>query len=221
MALPQIKLALIFANFARKHGHKLLHLGNTDLLIRDLGKSMKEQLKILRDPDAGTVMTVADLLPQVAETKIFMGVVSNRLGIDTKGKSAFEVLNEIVQTTEAAGSDSAKDIKEALDWGKDFFSSPEIAELFGDEAVEISVPRRLSLGEFKKSFTSIWKKAGQEGERLHKFIKLAKEKAQEGDLNSGDLTQKAEDEGATPEAKSEPAANDGKKKKPGTPPPAA
>ena len=165
-------LATIFAGAVAKHGQKVLHLGDVGLLTRDLGKALKAQHKTLRSSDLGTIETMKDLLPQLAEVKVLTYAVSKKLGIDTAGKPPVAVFEEIIAKTEAAGSNSAKDIKDSLTWIKAFFGHPEVQDLLKEESVKIERPK--SIREALSTVFQITAKVDQEVSRLHSFLKLAK-----------------------------------------------
>lgn len=171
--LPQFKLALVFAKMAKDHGHKVLHINNVELLTKDLGNALKEQKHILQSPNKGAAMTAYDLLPVIAEVKLLTLAVSSKLGIDTKGKSAIAILEEIVVQTEDRGSKSAKDIKSTLEWTRAFFAHPEIQEILKADLVEIEKPK--SWREIGKTASQTTQRIGQELSRLTDFLKKAKE----------------------------------------------
>lgn len=170
--LSYATLAAIFANAVRKHGKKVLHLGDAGLLTRDLGHALKEQHKTLRSADLGTIETMKDLLPQLAEIKVLTYAVTKKLGIDTKGKSPIAVFEEIIETTEAKGSPAAKDIKDSLTWVKAFFGHPEVQDILKEETVRIERPRNIK--EALSTAFQITAKVDQEISRLHNFLKVAK-----------------------------------------------
>lgn len=171
--LPQFKLALIFAKMAKDHGHKVLHINNVELLTKDLGNALKEQQKILQSKNQGAAMTAYDLLPVIAEVKLLTMAVSSKLGIDTKGKPAIAILEEIVATTESHGSKSAKDIRSTLEWTRAFFAHPEIQEILKADLIEIEKPK--SWRDIGKTASQTTQRIGQELSRLTDFLKKAKE----------------------------------------------
>lgn len=172
---PNFKLALIFAKLAKQHSGTVLHGGNADLLTKDLGDALRRQKKIILDPDMGVLETAYEALPVIAEVKILTFAVSKKLDIETKGKPAITILEEIVQKTEERSSQSAKEIKAALEWTREFFSQPEIQEILKAEFVEIEAPA--SWKDFKgmgKSAKQGTQRLAQEFSRLHDFLKTAK-----------------------------------------------
>lgn len=165
-------LATMFVKAAQKHGKKVMHLGDAGLLTRDLGKALKEQHKILCRPDLGTIETVKDLLPQLAEVKVLTYAVTKKLDIDTAGKSPIAVFEEIIAKNEERGSSAANDIKSSLGWMKAFFSHPEVQDLLKEESVRIDRPKSI-----KEALTTVFQvtaKVDQEVTRLHNFLKVAK-----------------------------------------------
>ncbi|MCE9506749.1 MAG: hypothetical protein K8R48_00320 [Alphaproteobacteria bacterium] len=174
--LPNFKLALIFANLAKKHGGKILHGGDIDLLTKDLGDALRRQKKIILDPDLSALETSYEALPIIAEVKILTMAVSKKLDIDSSGKSTSAVLEEIIQKTEARNSKAAAEIKNTLEWTRDFFSQPEIQEILKADLIEIEKPRGLTdfLG-MGKSLQQGAQRIGQEFSRLQEFLKKAKE----------------------------------------------
>jgi len=173
---PNFKLAIIFANLATKHGGKILHGGDIDLLTKDLGDALRRQKKIIQDPDLGALETAYEALPVIAEVKILTLAVSKKLDLDTKGKSASGILEEIVRKTEERNSKAAQEIQNALEWTRDFFAQPEIQEILKADLIEIKKPRDW------RDFTGIGKsvqqgaqRIAQEFSRLQEFLKKAKE----------------------------------------------
>jgi hypothetical protein len=171
--LPHFKLAMIFAKMAKDHGHKVLHINNIELLTKDLGNALKEQQKILQSPNQGAAMTAYDLLPVIAEVKLLTMAVSSKLGIDTKGKSAIVILEEIVAKTEARGSKSAKDVQATLEWTRAFFAHPEIQEILKADLIEIQKPK--GWRDIGKTASQTTQRIAQELSRLTDFLKKAKE----------------------------------------------
>ncbi len=165
-------LALAFGKAVRKHGAKVLHLGDVNMLTRDLGKALKEQHKTLKNPDLGTIETMKDLVPQLAEVKVLMYAVTKKLGIDTKGKAPFTVLEEIVTTTETNNSTAAKDIKEQLGWIKTFFNNDDVKALLSDQSIAVEMPKSIT-GIFTTAM-QLGSRVEQEISRLHNFMKIAK-----------------------------------------------
>ena len=139
MAVPQLKLLLIFASAARKHGHKVMHINNVELLTRDLGKALKEQREVLEDPDAGTLETMYELVGTIAEVKVLMMAVSKKLDIDTSGKPPAVILQDIITETKKRDSNStaAQDISDTLDWTIKFFSREDVKALLSEELAAI------------------------------------------------------------------------------------
>lgn len=197
--LPQIKLALLFAKIAKDHGHKILHANNPDLLTRDLGDALKKQKDVLSDRNKNTLLTAYDVLPLIVEVKILTVVTANRLGLETKGKSDIQVLEDIIAAakTRDNGGKYAKDIEATLDWTRRLFAHPEIQDVLSMEVTAIEFPKsprdalRFSgqiVGRFQDELT-----------RVTEFLRTAK--------NLEDLSPPA-----TPPKKPAP-----KKPKPGTP----
>lgn len=173
---PQFKLAMIFAKLARKHGPTVLHGGDVDLLTKDLGDALRRQKKIIQDPDTGVLETAYEALPVIAEVKVLTLAVSKKLQLDTKGKSAIAVLEEIVQQTESRGSKAADEIKNTLEWTRTFFAQPEIQEILKADLIEIEKPQGWNdLQGMRKSVAQGWQRLAQEFARLQDFLKKAKE----------------------------------------------
>jgi hypothetical protein len=172
---PYIKLALIFTKLAKQHGGKILHGGDADLLTRDLGDALRRQKKIILDPDMGALETAYEALPVIAEVKILTAAVAKKLEIDTQGKSAVEVLEDIVRKTEARNSSHAQEIKNTLEWTRSFFTNPEIQEILKADLIEIEKPKGLTdFFGMGKSFQQGAQRIGQEFTRLQKFLEEAK-----------------------------------------------
>lgn len=174
---PHIRLAIMFANAARKHGHKVLHANNIDLLTQDLGIALQEQKRIMTDPNIGTLQTVAEMVPAIAETRILLFAVTKRAGINTKGLSVPEMLNEIVNQAEARGSKCADGIRDVQKWSEDFFSNPAIHDVLTGESVKVEKPK--SWKDIGKTAKQTLQKGQGEFARLHSFLKTAKEQQQQ------------------------------------------
>jgi hypothetical protein len=171
---PQLKLAMVFTNMARKHGPTILHANNPDLLTKDLGNAMREQKNVLSDPRKGAIMTAYDVLPIILEVKILSLAVAGKLEIDTKGKSTIAILDEIVQKSEERnGGKYAKDIKDTLEWTRALFANPEIQDVLKMEMTAIETPGNLR--GLTKFFTSLASRSQDELTRVQEFLKRAKD----------------------------------------------
>ncbi|MBI1215585.1 MAG: hypothetical protein GC185_07190 [Alphaproteobacteria bacterium] len=172
---PQLKLAMVFTNMARKHGPTILHSNNPDLLTKDLGNAMREQKNVLSDPRKGAIMTAYDVLPVILEVKILSLAVAGKLGISTKGKSTIALLDEIVaKSEERNGGKYARDIKDTLEWTRALFANPEIQDVLQMEMTPIEAPGA-SLRGITKFFTSLAGRSQDELTRVQEFLKRAKE----------------------------------------------
>lgn len=169
-----MKLAMIFANMARKHGPTILHSNNPDLLTKDLGNAMRAQKDILSDPRKGAIMTSYDVLPVILEVKILSLAVAGKLGIETKGKPTIAILDEIVQKAEERnGGKYAQDIKATLEWTRKLFANPEIQDVLKMEMTPIEKPD--SLRGITKFFTQLASRSQDELTRVQEFLKRAKD----------------------------------------------
>jgi len=169
------KLAIIFKKLAR-HSGTVLHSGNIEMLTKDLGDALRRQKKIIQDPDMGVLETAYEALPVIAEVKVLTIAVAKKLGLDTNGKSTIGVLEDIVRKTEERNSPAAGEIKNTLEWTRDFFSKPEIQEILKVDLVAIETPA--SWKDFKgigKSALQGTQRLTQELSRLHDFLQKAKE----------------------------------------------
>jgi hypothetical protein len=172
---PYIKLAIVFTKLAKQHGTKLIHGGDLDLLTKDLGDALRRQKKVILDADLGAFETAYEALPVIAEVKILTMAVCKKLSVETKGKSASVILAEIVEKTEARGSQSAAEIKNTLAWAGDFFDQPEIKEILQADLIEVKKPTGWT--DFKgmgKSVQQSAQRISQEFTRLSKFLEKAK-----------------------------------------------
>lgn len=170
---PQIRLAVIFAKFAKDHGHKILHANNPDLLTRDLGDAMKKQKQVLSDPNKGALFTAYDILPLIAEVKILTFVTANKLGVPYLGRSDIEVLEGILAASRARNDGKyAKDIEGTLEWTRKLFSHPEIQDVLSMEMTAITVPK--SPRDVMKFFGQIVGRSQDELTRLTEFLRKAK-----------------------------------------------
>lgn len=172
--IPQIKLALIFAQFAQKHGTKILHANNPDLLTKDLGNAMKEQKRILSDARKGMIMTGYDLIPVIVEVKVLTFVVAKKLGIETKGKADIAIIEDIIaKSDERNGGKYAKDVKDTLEWTRELFSHPEIQDVLKMEMTDIEAPK--SLKDVFKFFKQVAGRTSDELTRVSEFLKRARD----------------------------------------------
>ncbi|MBW7910038.1 MAG: hypothetical protein H3C49_02015 [Alphaproteobacteria bacterium] len=171
---PQIKLAIVFANLARKHGSKVMHSNNVDLLTKDLSNALVEQKNILSSPRKGAIMTAYEVLPVIAEVKILTVAVAKKLEIDTKGKSDIQVLEEIIALSDARnGGKYAKGIKETLEWTRALVSHPDFQDILKMEMTQIEKPT--SVKDVTKFITQIAGRSQDEITRINEFLKHAKE----------------------------------------------
>lgn len=170
---PQFRLAVLFAKFAKDHGHKVLHANNPDLLTRDLGMAMKQQKQVLSDPNKGAFFTAYDVLPLIAEVKILTFVTANKLGVPYMGRSDIEVLEGIIAAADARnGGKYAQDIKDTLEWTRKLFSHPEIQDVLAMEMTSVSIPK--SPKDVMKFFGQIVGRSQDELTRLTEFLNKAK-----------------------------------------------
>lgn len=172
--LTLAKLGITFAKAVSKHRKKILHVGDVELLVRDLGQALNDQHHTLINPRNSTIETAYEILPQMAEVRVLTGVVRKHLDIDPK-KDHVEALKEVVEKMEAQGSDAADDIKDNLKWLDEFYSSDEAKELMTMEVTEVETPKGLL--DYKgalKTVTQAASRAFDETMKAHKFMSLAK-----------------------------------------------
>lgn len=172
--LPQLKLALIFAQFAKNHGSKVLHANSVDLLTTDLGNALQKQKDILADRDKGVIMTAYDVLPVILEVKLLTTVVAKKLGIDTKDKPSIAILEEIIQKSEERGeAERVQKIKSTLEWTRDLFEQPEIQKVLEMDMTEIEKPGGIKgVGRF---FKQVGGRGMDELNRVQEFLKRTKD----------------------------------------------
>ncbi len=176
MALPPFKLATTLFNALKNHGMKLKNINNQEALVQDLSESLNSQLSILKDPYTDNASTLLALVPQIVEMKIFTAIVTKRLNIDTKGMGQFAKLDAVVKEMEDTGSTSAEDLKDALEWSKEYLTSPEMVEILSNEQASIELPESFDvqsiLAVIPKTASAIKGNINQ----LNGFITLAKDK---------------------------------------------
>lgn len=173
---PSFKLAAIFVKLAKNHGSKVLHGGDINLLTKDLGDALRRQKKIIQDPDMGVIETADEALPVIAEVKILTFFVAKKLKIETSGKNTITILEEIVQKTESRDSKAAKEIRNTLDWTREFFSKPEIQEILKADLIQIETPGKWTdIKGWGKSAVQGSQRIAQELSRLQDFLKHAKD----------------------------------------------
>ncbi|TNE32202.1 MAG: hypothetical protein EP349_02320 [Alphaproteobacteria bacterium] len=168
------KLGITFAKAVSKHRKKILHVGDVELLVRDLGQALNDQHHTLINPRNSTIETAYEILPQMAEVRVLTGVVRKHLNIDPQ-KDHVEALKEVVEKMEAEGSDAADDIKDNLKWLDEFYSSDEAKELMTMEVTEVETPGGLL--DYKGAFKTVKQAASRafdETMKAHKFMSLAK-----------------------------------------------
>lgn len=170
-----IKLAMIFTKLAQRHGSKVLHGGNIDMLTRDLGDALRRQKKAITDPDLNIIETASEALPVMAEVKVLTLAVTKKLGLDTKGKSSTEVLEEILAVTEGRNSNAAAEIKASLEWTRAFNAIPEVQEIQKAELIQIELPKGFTdIFGMGKTLQQSAQRVGQEYERLLAYLERAK-----------------------------------------------
>jgi hypothetical protein len=204
------KLALIFAKFAKDHGHKILQANNADLLARDLGDALKRQKQVLSDPNRNVLFTAYDVLPLILEVKVLTAVTANRMGVAAKGKSDIQVLEGIIAAGHARknGAVYVRDIEATLEWTRRLFSHPEIQSVLSMEMTAIEAPKNPR--DVMKFIIQLAGRSQDELSRLSEFLRTAK--------NLDDLPPAPETRPAAHKAE-EPAAPKKKpapRKKPGT-----
>lgn len=171
---PQLKLALLFATFAKNHGGKVLHANNIDLLTEDLGNALQKQKDILADRKKGVIMTAYDVLPVILEVKLLSLVVAKKLDIETKDKPVINILEEIVQKSEERGAgDRAEGIKATMEWTRNLFEQPEIQKVLEMDMTEIEKPGGIKgVGRF---FKQVGGRGMDELNRVQEFLKRTKD----------------------------------------------
>lgn len=171
---PQIKLAVLFTQMAMKHGNKILHANNPDLLTKDLGAALKNQKEALSDATSGMAMTAYNVFPLIVEVKILTLAVARQLEIPTKGKSDIAILEEILaKSEERNGGKYAKDIKGTLEWTRELFANPEIQDVLKMEMTAIEKPTSIrDITTFMKQLVG---RSQDELTRVDEFLKKAKQ----------------------------------------------
>jgi hypothetical protein len=171
--LPNLKLAIIFANLAKKHGGTVLHLANTDKLTEDLGNALQQQKNILSDPRKSSLMTAYDILPVIMEVKILSLAVAKKLDVPTKGRAVIDILDDIVRASDARGGDHADGIRDTLEWTRKLFAAKEIQDVLNMEITEIERPAGIrGIGKFVKQVAV---RSKDEIVRLNEFLQRTKD----------------------------------------------
>lgn len=179
---PQIKLAMMFTMLAKKHGAKILHANNVDLLTRDLSHAMQEQKQILSNPRKGSVMTAYDVLPVILEVKLLTVAVARHLDVEIKGRSTIDVLEDIIQKCDERNSGKyAKGIRDTLEWTRRLNAHPEIQDIWNMQMTEINMPRNIR--DVPKFVRQVAGRSADELNRVNEFLKRAKDL---GDDDNGD-----------------------------------
>ena len=172
---PQLKLAFTFATMLREYGPILAHLNKPELLTKDLGDAMRDQKRALSDPGKGVIMTASEVFPIIVKVKVLSTLVANKLGIDSKGKSAIAVLEEIVQKSDENGNAHfAKGIKDTLGWTRALFADPDIQAVLKMPMTEIESPN-LTVKGVGKFIMSLAGRSQDEFIRVQEFLKAAKD----------------------------------------------
>src|SRR5690606_7171389 len=127
---------------AKKHGNKVLHANNADLLTKDLALALQEQKNILSNPRKGSVMTAYDVLPVMLEVKVLSVAVAKHLEIETKRRPMIQILDDIVaKSDERDNGNYAAGIKDTLEWTRALFAHPEVQDIMQMEMTEIRTPK--------------------------------------------------------------------------------
>jgi hypothetical protein len=164
---------MMFCRLAAKHGPKVLHMNNNNLLVQDLSDAMEEQKAVLTNPRQGSILTAYDVLPVIAEVKIMSHIVAYKFGIDTKDKPAIQVLDEIAAKAEEQGyTTEVAGMKRSLDWTRDLFTHPEIQSVMKMDVTGIEKPQ--SIGDLRETLKQIASRAQQEVVRVDEFLKRVK-----------------------------------------------
>lgn len=215
---PQLKIAFTVAGVLRDYGPILLHLNKPELLTRDLSDAMRKQKQVLSDPGKGVILTASEVLPVIVKVKVLSTLVANRLDIDTKGKPAIDILEEIVAKSEANGHGQfSKGIKDTLGWTRALFNDPDIQAVLKMPVTELESPN-LTVSGVSRFVMSLGTRTQDEFIRAQEFLKAARE-IKEPESQKPAVTPPAND--ATAQPASEDKAPEAKKKKPQPPKPAA
>lgn len=168
-----VKIAVMFCRIAIKHGPKILHMNETKLLVQDLSDAMEEQKDVLTNPRQGSILTAMDVIPVIAEVKIMSAIVAHKMNIETKDKTAIQVLEEIASKSEADGfSKEAAGMRRTLDWTRDLFNEPEIQEVLKMDVTGIEKPQGIS--DTRAVLKQIASRAQEEIVRVDEFLKRTK-----------------------------------------------
>lgn len=169
----QLKLLALFAKLAYKHGNKIIHATDNDMLVADLGKSLKEQQAIMSNDRVHSAFIAYDLLSQLVEVKALTVAVGAKLGIPVRGRKDIEILEEIVSTYDNIGKQKyTTDIRDNLEWTRKLYAAPEIQEVLNMEMTDIEKPK--SLKGITTFFTQLAGRSKDEVVRLKTFLDRTK-----------------------------------------------
>ena len=171
---PPIKLIMTLTYFARKYVNKIMHFNDPHACAGFLGGALKDQRKLIEDSDSGTFMTLYDSLERLLEIKVLTHWTASKFGLDTKGKAPAVIMHEIAELCEADSEVSSKEIRETLKWAEEFFSKPEVQEIFNEADIEIQMPKNPL--QLPKTVMSMGMRIQQEATRLHRVLNVAKGK---------------------------------------------
>lgn len=175
--LPNMKLVTTLIKLSRMHGQKIAHADDVDALTRDLGEALRRQKYIIQSQGALDIATDPVTFASVfIEIQLLRKAVASKLEIDTGGKPASAVLEEIVRKTEERNSTSAKEIKNTLDWTRAFFSHPEVQALLQMDMISIEKPSGLTdIRGMKDTVFQSGMRLSQEFNRVQRFLQKAGE----------------------------------------------
>ena len=176
MALPKLAMmAWKGIQMGRKHAPKIPHLKKPRATAGYLGRSLTELRELWEDNKTGPFFTMYESVEKIIEVKAFMYLTAWNMNMDVKGKSQFEILQEIVDTLKAEHATGAvREIENTMAWTQEFVQRPEVAAIFNEANVEIPKFNPLKPTEWPSIGLKFLERTGQEAARIHKLMKVAK-----------------------------------------------
>lgn len=159
----------------RKHAPKIPHLKKPRATAGYLGRSLTELRDLWEDNKTGPFFTMYESVEKIIEVKAFMYLTAWNLDLEVKGKSQFQILQEIVDTLKAENATGAvREIEKTMAWTQEFVQRPEVVSIFNESNVEIPKLDPLKPMEWPKVGLKFMERLGQEATRIHKLMKVAK-----------------------------------------------
>ncbi len=164
-------------DYATRYGPILPHMNNGRATAVFLGNSLKDLKNTWENEDAGTFFTVYESVEKAVEVKVFTALTAYNLDLDTKGKNAAQVLQEIVDHFKAKNDLGAvRNIEATMAWTQEFIAREDVQQIFNEAKVEIPAFNVMKPLEWPKFAQKTIESIGGEASRIHKLMKAAKKK---------------------------------------------